>query len=85
MVVAFHWHMNRNPDLWGSDADEFRPERFLTFEDLDESYGVEPNATHPTLNIPSHFMPFQVQFSKYGIINVYKCNFYFRICTEEFV
>ena len=33
MVVALHWHMNRNPDLWGSDANEFHPERFLSHHD----------------------------------------------------
>ena len=60
MVVALHWHMNRNPDLWGLDANEFRPERFLIYEDVDESYGIEPSETQPTLSIPPHFMPFQV-------------------------
>ena len=60
MVVSFHWHMNRNEDLWGSDANQFRPERFLNYEDMDESYGMEPSETHPTLTIPPHFMPFQV-------------------------
>ena len=64
MVVSFHWHMNRNPDLWGLDANEFRPERFLAYEDLDESYGMEPSETQPTLSIPSHFMPFQVPLFK---------------------
>ena len=60
MVVSFQWHMNRNATLWGKDANEFRPERFLNYEDMDESYGMEPSETHPTLMIPPHFMPFQV-------------------------
>ena len=60
MVVSFHWYMNRNKALWGADAEEFRPERFLNYEDLDESYGMEPSDTHPILIIPPHFMPFQV-------------------------
>ena len=76
MVVSFHWHMNRNKDLWGSDAIEFRPERFLNYEDLDGSYGMEPSLTHPTLTIPPHFMPFQVFYFHRKVI--YFPFFYFR-------
>jgi len=60
MVVALHWHMNRNPDLWGSDANEFHPERFLSYHDANLSSGEESKAAQPILNIPPHFMPFQV-------------------------
>ena len=60
MVVALHWHMNRNPDLWGSDANEFHPERFLSYHDANLSSGDESKAAQPILNIPPHFMPFQV-------------------------
>ena len=60
MVVALHWHMNRNPDLWGPDANESRPERFLSYHDPDLFSGDESKATQPIVHVPLHFMPFQV-------------------------
>ena len=37
MVVAFHWHMNRDPTLWGKDANAFCPERFIAEDDDSKS------------------------------------------------
>ena len=75
MVVSFHWHMNRNEDLWGSDATQFRPERFLNYEDMDESYGMEPSETHPTLTIPPHLVvSYELSFN--SVIRIKILTFY---------
>ncbi len=48
MVVEWHqWLMSRDPSVWGSDAQEFRPERWL-----------EDNPKLPTTNRPP-WCPFQ--------------------------
>ena len=47
MVVPLHWHINRNPKLW-REPEKFLPGRFL-------------NDTKTAVEIPSHFMPFQVR------------------------
>ena len=60
MVVALHWHINRNPDLWGTDSNAFQPERFLTYGDEDETDQIKEKENQANLRIPSHFMPFQV-------------------------
>ena len=60
MVIANHWHMNRSPDLWGSNSNEFLPERFLEYDDLYIDSMGEPSETRPTLTSPPYFMPFQV-------------------------
>jgi len=48
MVMVLHWHINRDPKLW-SEPESFKPERFL-------------NESKDRVEIPKHFMPFQVRF-----------------------
>ncbi len=45
MVIPLQWAMNRNKDLWGENAEEFDPSRFVK-----DGQVVEPE----------HFLPFQV-------------------------
>ena len=59
MVVALHWHMNRNPELWGEDSNDFRPERFLT-DDGKDTDRIKNNEKKQKLIVPPYFMPFQV-------------------------
>ena len=60
MVVALHWHINRNPDLWGTTSNAFQPERFLSYGDEDKTDQNKETEKQRNLRIPSHFMPFQV-------------------------
>ena len=53
MVVPLLWHMNRNPEFW-REPEKFEPSRFL-------------NERKAAVEIPSHFMPFQV-----GIVLLHK-------------
>lgn len=46
-VMSNHWAIHHDPNYWGADADEFRPERFLT-EDGKEMKKLE------------HFVPFSI-------------------------
>lgn len=62
MVVALHWHINRDPELWGSDANAFRPERFLECEVQEKSCNSH-SRNGAKLSIPTHFMPFQVSIN----------------------
>ena len=45
MVIPLQWAMNRDVSLWGSDANQFRPERFRHDGKVVEA---------------KHFLPFQV-------------------------
>ena len=60
MVVALHWQMNRNPDLWGKDSNDFRPERFFKDDDEDTTDTIENNEKKQKLSGPPYFIPFQV-------------------------
>lgn len=42
-VVICPWEMNRHPDFWGPDADQFKPERWIDDGKSNNSGGAENN------------------------------------------
>ncbi len=55
MVVPLQWAMNRDEAMWGEDAGEFRPERFIK--------GGEVKVEEPT-----HFLLFQVMAQVFPLL-----------------
>ncbi|KAI1749331.1 cytochrome P450 [Xylaria castorea] len=43
IVILSMWQMNRSPELWGSDAGEFRPERWITAGKPNSNGGADSN------------------------------------------
>ena len=66
MVVPLQWHINRDKQVWGEDADEFRPQRFIDSEGK--------------FYLPKEFMPFQVSLGCIFVIiqGVWKVSVYER-------
>ncbi|KAI1810819.1 cytochrome P450 [Poronia punctata] len=42
-LVLSMWQMNRSPEVWGADADEFRPERWITAGKPNSNGGASSN------------------------------------------
>lgn len=46
VIISNLWAIHHDPEYWGEDADEFRPERFLTDDGQ--------------VKKPEHFIPFSI-------------------------
>lgn len=78
-------HLHRNKKYWGSDADEFKPERFASENIKDvPKYAYIPYAKGPRMCIGYNYANFSMKVTLAGLFRQFKISTNLKLQEIEF-